>query len=304
MLMKKYWFDITLLVAMAFSTVTNAQSIYDLRINEVMLVNTSNYTDNFGNRGAWIEIMNLGYNKVNTATCYLSNDLNEPKKYMIPKGDPATVIPLRQFIVFFADSITQHGTLHLNFKIDSLSRFIALISPDGKTIIDSVTVPALKANQTYCRMPDGTDSWTISDVTTPNSTNDVFTVKVSAGEKFRSIDPYGIVMALTAMLVVFVALIVLYRVFRIIGKSNQRALQRKTENVQGTLGAVPVFTEEVSGEVFAAISAAFYFYETEKHDQESTVITIQRVSKLYSPWSSKIYGLRQVPPVSRQPRKQ
>ena len=30
----------------------------------------------------------------------------------------------------------------------------------------------------------------------------------------------------------------------------------------------------------------------EMHDEESNVITIKRVRKTYSPWSSKIYGLR------------
>ena len=53
--------------------------------------------------------------------------------------------------------------------------------------------------------------------------------------------------------------------------------------------------EEISGEVFAAISTALYLYETEQHDYESTILTINRANKNYSPWSSKIYGLRQYP---------
>lgn len=290
--MKRYLFGITLFVASVLSVSVNAQSVYDLRINEVMLVNQSNYIDNFGNRSAWIEIMNLGYNNVNIANCYLTDNLNEPKKYQIPTGDPITVIPLRQFIVFFADGITQHGTSHLNFTLDSTKRFIALISADGKTVIDSITIPALNANETYCRIPDGSDSWTVSKITTPNSTNDVFIKKISAGEKFRSYDSTGVIMAITAMLVVFTALIILYRIFRTIGQTNQKTVQRKLQKSESIQA---VQEEEISGEVFAAISTALYMYETEKHDQESAIITIQRVSRLYSPWSSKIYGLRQIP---------
>ncbi len=294
--MKRYLFGIALIVATIRPGVLQAQSISDLRINEVMLVNQSNYMDNYGNRSAWIEIMNLGYNQVNIANCYLTDNLKEPKKYRIPSGDPLTLIPLRQFAVFFADGITQHGAAHLNFTLDSTKRFIALISPDGKTLIDSVTIPALAANQTYCRIPDGTNSWSVSTITTPASTNDVFSKKISTGEKFRAFDPTGVIMAITSMLVVFSALIVLYRIFRTIGNANQKAVlkkQQKGQRVQETISNNQ--PEEISGEVFAAISAALYMHETESHDRESEIITIQRVSRHYSPWSSKIYGLRQIP---------
>lgn len=47
----------------------------------------------------------------------------------------------------------------------------------------------------------------------------------------------------------------------------------------------------ISAQVTAAISAAIYLYLDEIHDKESRVMTIRKVSKNYSPWSSKIYGL-------------
>ncbi|KAF0138860.1 MAG: hypothetical protein FD122_3668 [Stygiobacter sp.] len=48
-------------------------------------------------------------------------------------------------------------------------------------------------------------------------------------------------------------------------------------------------------EVNAAIGLAIHLYFSERHDKESAVLTINRVAKLYSPWSSKIYGLRKSP---------
>lgn len=302
--MRRFIYTIAFVAGILASVNTiNAQSINDLRINEVMLFNTTNYIDNYGQRGAWIEIMNMGYNSVNIANCYLTNDLNEPKKYQIPKGDPLSLIPLRQFVVFFADNKTEYGTLHLNFSLDSTHRFIALISPNGKTVIDSVTVPILELNQVYNRVPDGSDNWTIGKSTTPKATNNVGIAEVTAGERFLRFDPIGIIMAIIAMSVVFIALIVLYRIFKAIGKTNQKAAKRKVEKAER--GKEQVAEEEISGEVFAAISMALYLYETEKHDQESSIITIQRVSRLYSPWSSKIYGLRQIPSrtVSHQQKK-
>ena len=50
-----------------------------------------------------------------------------------------------------------------------------------------------------------------------------------------------------------------------------------------------------SGEVFAVIALALYSMEEEMHDEENTVLTIRRVVRPYSPWSSKIYGLREIP---------
>ena len=47
-----------------------------------------------------------------------------------------------------------------------------------------------------------------------------------------------------------------------------------------------------SGEVNAAIAMALYSYFNELHDVESGVITIRRVSKNYSPWSSKLYNMK------------
>jgi hypothetical protein len=51
----------------------------------------------------------------------------------------------------------------------------------------------------------------------------------------------------------------------------------------------------LSGEVNAAIVMALYLYQNEIHDQEDPVITMTKVSRTYSPWSSKIYGLRKSP---------
>lgn len=50
-------------------------------------------------------------------------------------------------------------------------------------------------------------------------------------------------------------------------------------------------SNKVSGEVNAAIAAAVYHYMAEAHDEESTILTIQKVKKAYSPWSSKIYSV-------------
>lgn len=49
----------------------------------------------------------------------------------------------------------------------------------------------------------------------------------------------------------------------------------------------------IEGNVTAAISLALHLYFNEMHDEESNIVTIKKVRKAYSPWSSKIYTVTQ-----------
>jgi hypothetical protein len=57
----------------------------------------------------------------------------------------------------------------------------------------------------------------------------------------------------------------------------------------------PVKFSNVAEEEAAAIALAIHMYKREIHDMESLTITLKKVSRVYSPWSSKIYTLRQNP---------
>lgn len=269
-------------------TIIQAQSSSDLRINEILVINDSNYIDDFGQRNAWIEIFNSAYNKVNIAGMYLTDDPNNPQKYRIPKGDPLTVIQPRNYLVFFADNHTTRGILHLNFDL-SKSDYVGLFDVNGTTLIDEIRFPKLESDISYGRISDGADQWAVLEKTTPNSNN--FTgAMYSPGDEFVKIDPYGLGMTFVAMSVVFLCLILLYLVFkntRRLYTLNLKRLFSKEINVTENEGL-----HDISGEVNAAISMALYLYRNELHDHEETVLTIKKVARSYSPWSSKIYGLR------------
>jgi len=49
----------------------------------------------------------------------------------------------------------------------------------------------------------------------------------------------------------------------------------------------------IEGNATAAISLALHLYFNELHDEESNIVTIKKVRKAYSPWSSKIYTVTQ-----------
>jgi hypothetical protein len=53
--------------------------------------------------------------------------------------------------------------------------------------------------------------------------------------------------------------------------------------------------DESENEIVAAIAIALNLYVQNVHDYENMILTIQKVVRPYSPWSSKIYGLSQFP---------
>ena len=129
----------------------SAQSVTAARINEVMIDNVDNYIDSYGKRSPWIEIYNSSAGSIDLAGCFLTDDPQNLKKYMIPKGDVLTAIKPRQSVVFFADEMPLRGTFHLNFTLASdTPHYLALISNDGSTIIDEVEVPAAIVSMTGC----------------------------------------------------------------------------------------------------------------------------------------------------------
>ena len=101
-------------------------------------------------------------------------------------------------------------------------------------------------------------------------------------------------MTITAMAVVFLGLFLLYIIFKQIGKLSIAASKRNVEKAVGS-ASVTADAGQESGEIFAAIATALYEMSDDNHDIENTVLTIRKVQRAYSPWSSKLYGLRQTP---------
>ncbi len=66
---------------------------------------------------------------------------------------------------------------------------------------------------------------------------------------------------------------------------------------QGTTATAGKTSDEdrIPGEVLAAIFMALHEEQEVVHDYENTVLTMDRVIRNYSPWNSKLYGLR-IPP--------
>lgn len=292
---KKYSYaGLLLLFAIIFNSgLIKAQNAADLRFNEILVLNDSNCVDDFGMHTAWIEIFNSAYNTVDLGGCYLTDDLNYPTKYWIPTGSPDTKIPPRCYIVFWADNKPTRGIFHLNFDLEG-AKTIALFNANGKTLIDRIDIPAdQQVDVTYGRPTNESAEWVYLGKSTPGANND-YSKKASSGEKFVEYDPYGIGMTVIAMFVVFSALASLYIIYKNLGKFFiKKAVKTKISTEKKSKSTDE--DEEMSGETNAAIAMALHLYLSELHDHENTVLTIQKVSRNYSPWSSKIYTLRKTP---------
>jgi Na+-transporting methylmalonyl-CoA/oxaloacetate decarboxylase gamma subunit len=117
--------------------------------------------------------------------------------------------------------------------------------------------------------------------------------KSGKSEFFKQVDPFGLGMTVIGYAIVFIALLLLYIVFYNLSKIIQLKLRR----ILRREGVIDKEKKDLSipGEVNAAIAMALHLYFQELHDEESAILTINRSPKIYSPWSSKIYGLRQHP---------
>ncbi len=109
---------------------------------------------------------------------------------------------------------------------------------------------------------------------------------------FSNIDEYALLITIVGCVVVFIALAVLVLVIgRIAILQNLfiRIKMRKTNNESKPVEQIPA--PSLSADENAAICTALYLFFTEMHDEEKYVMTVKKVSRTYSPWSSKIYGV-------------
>lgn len=297
-----------LLVIMAIGALaSSAQGRRGLRLNEVMVQNETNLVDDYGKHTAWVELFNSTFAPLEISSVYITNDSTNKKMYPVPLGDVNTEIPARQHILFWADGEPAKGTFHMNFTLTpGQDNWIGIYDADGKTLIDEVVIPAsLLPDQTYARKNDGAgtgqEAWEVRDgsaekYVTPSSNNIIKDTNDKV-EKFSEMDENGFGMTIMAMCIVFSALLLLCVCFYVISKIGERVSKvNKVKSSGQTLKDVPKsdHPSHDSGEEIAAIAMALHEH-LDAHDQESTILTINKVKRAYSPWSSKIYGLRENP---------
>ena len=297
------------------------QGARNIVINEVLTNNTASIQDEFGEREAWIELENTSFTTYNIRGMYITTDrsvldpnMSVPERIkrmsVIPNGDARTSLGGRQHVVFFGNSNPAKGKLHLSLKVPmSEPVWIALYNGNAVELIDSVSIPALAADQSYARQGQ---RWTVKSAqnVTPGIENFIKTDETKDA-KLKREDPYGIGITLLAMGIVFTCLAILFLFFSVFGLimrhmdtakkvANQQPIKPITKTVEktaelghktGVILQEGFKTKGIDKEVYmAVIGMALKQYEDDVHDVESGVITIKQKS---SSWNDEFLQMTQ-----------
>jgi hypothetical protein len=142
-----------------------------LFINELVASN-STIADENGDKDDYFELYNAGDQPVDVSGWFVSDKPTLPRLWQLPV-DAQVVVPAKGFLVLWADGQPDQGPLHVDFKLSASGEFVSLYAENkfGELLLmDSVTLPALPANQSYSRVPDGSQHWIIQSPT-PLGTN-------------------------------------------------------------------------------------------------------------------------------------
>jgi hypothetical protein len=288
-----------ILIGLFLPALVLSQSVKSIRINEIQVHNTDGFRDEYGRANSWIELYNAGYNKVNLAGCILRV---KEKEYRIPGGDPATIIATRGYMVFFAGGTPDKGTFYTNFTLENTD-FVEFCDSDGNVVNRFDFDPAVMVgNKSYGWFEDldGMEKVMQLPATTPGSNNNTI-LKEHRSELFKRHDPTGLVLTLICIVFVTLTLTLLYFIFKYMGNYYIKIAGKKSKKATAasvSSGAMRDTTgkkEVITNDELVAVAVALYKYSERLHDAENMVLTINKASKVYSPWSSKIYGLRQYP---------
>lgn len=280
-------------LAVTVSSAVFGQGAKNIVISEVMTNNTQSIVDEFGQREAWIELANTSFSTYNVRGMFIATDksvlqpMSAPERIsrmsMIPSGDDRMAIGARKHLVLYCNSNPAKGKLHLAAPVKASEPvWIALYNGNGVELIDSVTVPALAADQSFARH-GGRWSVKSAENVTPGISNFI-EASESKIDKFKREDPHGFAMAIMAMGIVFTCLATLWIFFtifgiimrRFAGKNSQAVGQQTVGVASGEREASVATAEHIDMELYmAVIGMALKQYEDNVHDVESGIITIR-----------------------------
>ena len=284
-----------------------AQGANNIRINEVLTNNTTSIQDEYGQREAWIELENTSFTTYNVRGMYFTTDrtvldpnMSVPERIkrmsVIPSGDPRTQIGGRQHLVFYCNSNPAQGKLHLSLKVPmSEPLWIGFYNGNATELIDSVSIPALAADQSYARQ--NATSWAVKSAgnVTPGIENFIKTDETKDAYLKRE-DPHGFGITLLAMGIVFFCLLLLFVFFWLFGAImrhldtakkvvNTQPIKPITKTVEvthdlahatGNILQDGLKTKGIDKEVYITVIAmALKQYQDDVHDVESGIITIK-----------------------------
>lgn len=145
--------------------VARAQSV---KINEMMASNEGVILDEDGDFSDWIELYNPADESADLAGYGLSDDPDEPYKWVFPEFE----LGASEFLLVFCSGKDrlEGPYLHTNFSIKSSGEALYLTDPEGN-LIDELEALALATNYSYGFLLDGQAYRERFDISTPGESN-------------------------------------------------------------------------------------------------------------------------------------
>ncbi|MEC8658695.1 MAG: CotH kinase family protein [Verrucomicrobiota bacterium] len=131
---KRYSSLAALLTLLAiFFTLKNSATA-NFAITEIKAVAELSFPDNDGEPSDWIEVTNTGDNSASLEGYYLTNNSDNLKKWQFPLVN----LSKGESVVIFASAknrVNPDEPLHASFTLDRKGDYLALIAPDGVTVV-------------------------------------------------------------------------------------------------------------------------------------------------------------------------
>ena len=142
-----------------------SKDIYKLLINEYMTHNKQSVYDSHGLYNDFIEIYNPTDDDITLYNVHISDDINDLKKFKIPK----VVINKKDYLLIYLvkDRVDYTDNIYATFKLSDEDKYI--IISDGNKIIDKVEIVKLPDDISYGRVGKEFKYFTTP---TPGSIND------------------------------------------------------------------------------------------------------------------------------------
>ncbi len=139
----------------------------DVIISEFLASNSGGLRDGDGDSSDWIELYNTTSAPIDLSGHFLTDKANDLDQWPFPQG---TVINANATLLIFASDKASHppaGELHTSFKLSADGEFLALVAPDGVTILDAFApqFPPQVTNVSYGASMSAPHTTLVSDTT-------------------------------------------------------------------------------------------------------------------------------------------
>jgi len=152
--------------AKEIAAVAEIASSRGVRINEVMTSNKTALSDDGGDYPDWIELINTSASPVDISGWALLDKASRSTYFTFPEY----VLESGETVIVFASghlSSENGSSFHAPFRLSS-SGDTLMLSDAHSTVVESINIPALGANQSYAQKDGG---WTITSEYTPGLEN-------------------------------------------------------------------------------------------------------------------------------------